>query len=313
MSFLPDEAEVIGLGQACIDFLGVIPAYPEENEKVELIELEKQCGGPASTALVTLSRLGVKTSFLGSISDDIFGKDILADLREEDVNTSFLKVTPGCSSQFSFISVTKETGDRTIFWYPSTSPFLTPEDINLQRFTNAKILHLDGLMLEAGIEAAKQAREIGLRVVLDAGTMREMTKDLLPYIDTLITSERFAIPLAGIDSSPEDRLLALRKLCPGDIIITLGSNGSIGYSQKNIIRQRPFAVKAVDTTGAGDVYHGAYIYGMLCNWNMKKRMNFASAVAALKCQKLGGRKGIPTLLQAIRFMENTNKSTPSEQ
>lgn len=309
MTNRPDEAEVIGLGQACVDFLCLTPLYPAENQKVELIGMEKQCGGPASTALVTLSRLGIKTSFLGSVSDDSFGKDIIADLGKENVDTTYLKVTPGFASQFAFISVTKGTGDRTIFWCPSTSPFLAPHDIDLSRFSNAKILHLDGLMLEAGIEAARQARKQGLRVVLDAGTMREKTKDLLSLIDTLITSENFAIPVAGVESSPEDRLRVLREYCPGDIIITLGAKGSIGLSGKTLIHQEPFPVNTIDSTGAGDVYHGAYIYGMLNNWSMEKSMGFASAAAALKCRKLGGRKGIPSLFQVMQSIESGNKNS----
>ena len=103
------KIQVIGLGQASLDYLGRIPSYPQEDRKVELMDLYMQCGGPASTALVTLSRLGVSTSFLGSISDDPFGREILKGLKEESVDTTFLKITPGYISQFAFIAITEST------------------------------------------------------------------------------------------------------------------------------------------------------------------------------------------------------------
>jgi sugar/nucleoside kinase (ribokinase family) len=90
-----EDIEVVGLGQACVDYLGRVPSFPREDGKIELLELQSQCGGPASTALVTLSRLGVKTSFLGSVSDDPIGVEVLKDLRADQVDYSFLKVTPG--------------------------------------------------------------------------------------------------------------------------------------------------------------------------------------------------------------------------
>ena len=108
--------EVVGLGQACVDYLGRLDSYPEEDAKAELEELHMRCGGPASTALVTLSRLGVATSFLGSVSDDPFGTEIIRNLEKEKVSISRLKVTPGFTSQFAFIPVTRNGGKRTIFW-----------------------------------------------------------------------------------------------------------------------------------------------------------------------------------------------------
>jgi len=165
--------EVVGLGQASIDYLGRVAFYPEEDGKVELMDLQMQCGGPASTALVTLSRLGVQTSFLGSVSDDAFGVEIVKGLKEERVDHHFLKITPGYASQFAFIAVNKEDGRRTVFWTRGSVPHLKSADVDLKPFTGAHILHTDGLMVEASIEGARQAKEVGLTVVMDAGTLRE--------------------------------------------------------------------------------------------------------------------------------------------
>jgi len=302
-----EDIQIIGLGQASIDYLGKVKQYPREDDKVELLDHYVQCGGPASTALVTLSRLGIRTSFLGSISDDPFGMAIIKGLKEELVDSTFLKITPGYTSQFAFIAVTQESGNRTIFWHRGSVPPLGPSDVDLSPFPNARILHVDGLMVEASIEAAKQAKKKGIKVVMDAGTMREGSQELASIVDVLIASERFAEPLIGSDSSPKTALKALNSLCPGDVIITLGSKGSVGFFNRDIVFKKAFPIKAVDSTGAGDVYHGAYIYGLFQGWNMPECMRFASAVSAIKCKEMGARKGIPSLEETREFMKRLSE------
>jgi sulfofructose kinase len=298
-----EAIRVVGLGQACVDYLGPVPHYPHEDQKVELLELHQQCGGPASTALVTLSRLGVKTAFLGSVSDDAFGTEILTGLQTEKIESHFLKVTPGYTSQFAFIAISRPGGQRTIFWHRGSVPRLRSEDVDLSPFTKARILHLDGLMVEASLEAARQAKAMGLTVVMDGGTMREGTRELLSLIDVLIASERFAKPLVGPSDPPEKSLQALRAFGPRAVIVTLGPGGSIGQSAaRETAFQKAFPVAAADTTGAGDVYHGAYIYGMLQGWRMPRCMRFASAASALKCQAVGAQRGIPGLAEINALM-----------
>ncbi len=290
-----ETIQVVGLGQACVDYLGVLPFYPQENGKIELKNLYIRCGGPASTALVTLSRLGISTSFLGSISDDPFGVEILRNLKNEKVDVSCLKITPGYTSQFAFIGVTVKNGKRTIFWHRGNVPHLKSKDVDLQLFPKARFLHIDGLMIEACIEAARQAKALGMIVVMDAGTMREGSEELVSFTDILIASETFAEPLFERKPAHETALKTLRELGPEQVVITRGSEGSIGLNDEGIFHQAAYPVMAVDTTGAGDVYHGAYIYGLLQGWEMIKCMRFASAAAALKCTKIGAQTGIPNL------------------
>ena len=293
--------EVVGLGQASLDFLGRVPSYPPEDVKSELTSLEMQCGGPASSALVTLSRLGIRTSFLGSISDDFFGREILKGLETEGVDFSCLTIRPGCTSQFAFIAISP-AGRRTIFWHRGTAPPPGMKEVNLALFPHAKVLHVDGLMMEASLEAARQAKRLGWKVVMDGGTLREGSLELIAMVDVLIASEGFAAPIAGKDASPEEKIECLRRSCPGTVVITLGSRGSVGSEKRGLFFQKPFPVDAVDTTGAGDVYHGGYIYGLLQGWGMDECMAFASATAAMKCRHVGARRGIPNLEEVLRFM-----------
>jgi ribokinase len=158
-------------------------------------------------------------------------------------------------------------------------------------------------MIEASIEAAKQARARGLKVVLDAGTMREGSLELVSQINVLIASSRFAVPLVGEDALAQEALEALSRFGPREIVITLGSKGSVGWNRGETVGQHAFPVDVVDTTGAGDVYHGAYIYGLMKDWDMKACMRFASATSALKCRATGARAGIPSLDEVTRFLE----------
>ena len=295
MSNQLDKIQVIGLGQACVDYLSSLNAYPQEDGKAELTDLHIRCGGPASTALVTLSRLGISTAFLGSISDDPFGVKILNNLKREKVDISYLKIIPDYTSQFAFIAITREGKKRTIFWHRGTVPHLRKSNVDISQFPKAHILHVDGLMIEASIEAARQARALGITVVMDAGTMRKGSKKLSELIDILIASETFATPLVGSDASNETALYALKDLGPEQVVITLGARGSIGLNNQGIFRQKAFPISAIDTTGAGDVYHGGYIYGLLQGWDMHECMRFASATAALKCTQIGAQSGIPNL------------------
>ena len=295
--------QVVGLGQACVDYLARLPSFPQEDQKSELSEIHQQCGGPASTALATLSRMGVKTSFLGSISDDAFGIQIVEGLREERIDFSHLKITPGFTSQFAFIAINKNTGTRTIFWHRGSVPHLKAEDVDLSPFSpSSTMLHLDGLMVEASIEAARQARSMGWTVVMDAGTMRQGSTELIPLVDVLIASERFAEPLVGPQARHERAFKALHEFGPREVVITLGSKGSIGWDGEKAHFQKAYPIMPVDTTGAGDVYHGAYIFGLLQRRPMQECMRFASAVAALKCRAIGARKGIPRLEEVEEFM-----------
>lgn len=288
-----ESVQVVGLGQVCVDYVGHVPDYPTEDTKVELEGLFTGCGGPAATALVTLTRWGVRTSFLGSISDDAFGLRIVEGLQNEGVDISLLNVTPGLSSQFAFIAVSREAGQRTIFWQRSSAPELSPGHVGLEPFPNARILHVDGLMLEAAQAAAEQAVRRNMTVVMDAGTLRQGSLDLISRVHVLIASEPFAHALAGTDRSYEEVLQELREMGPRQVVITLGAKGSVGLDPDGIVRQAAFPVVSKNTTGAGDVYHGAYIYGLLKGYDMAACMAFASAAAALKCQNGRGWEGIP--------------------
>jgi ribokinase len=290
--------DVVGIGQCCVDYLGVVDSYPPVNEKKELSAFKIEGGGPTATALVTLSRLNVPTSFIGKIGGGYFAALIKEGLKVEGVDIKGMVEEAGKTSQFAFICVEKETGHRNIFFTRGSVTPLKFDEINKSCIDGCKILHLDGLMIDVSIEAAKYAKSIGKKVSLDAGTLRGSPKkspmvELCRYTDYLVTSEKFAKSYIKQSSDYENALKKLKKLGPEIVCITLGEKGSIAIKDDYIIRQPAYDVKAVDTTGAGDVYHGGFIYGILKGYDIRKTMAFASFVSALKCRELGGRSGIP--------------------
>ncbi len=297
--------DVVGLGQCCVDYLGVVGQYPDINEKAEVRNLTVQGGGPVATAMVTLARLGARAAFAGKISDDHFGDLIKESLTGEFVNIDNIIVEKGKRSQFAFIAIEKETGKRTIFWSNATVTPLRPDEVNKNLISTTKVLLLDGLMKEASMEAAKYARDAGVAVVVDAGSMREGSLELVKMSDYFIASEDFARQYyTGND--PKAAAMDLLELGAETVIITLGEKGSISVSGKSYLYQPAFKVKAEDTTGCGDVFHGAFIFGILQRWDLNKIMRFASATAALKCRKIGGRTAIPDLREVEEFLEEDN-------
>lgn len=297
--------DVVGLGQCCIDYLGAVKHYPDINEKEEVSDLTIQGGGPVATAMVTLSRLGASTSFIGKISDDYFGDLIKDGLISEFVNIDHIIVEKDKRSQFAFIVIEKKTGKRTVLWSRATVSPLRPEEINRGTINTSKVLLLDGLEKEGSLAAAEYARDAGVTVVVDAGSMREGVLALVNLSDYFIASDDFARQFSRAND-PKTAAIELLGLGAKTVIVTLGEKGSICVTSEIYFYQPAFKVKAVDTTGCGDVFHGAFIFGLLQKWDLNETMRFASATAALKCRKIGGRTAIPDLRDVEEFLENDN-------
>lgn len=297
--------KVVGIGHCAVDYIGIIPRYPEPDEKIELEEFSQQGGGPVATALVTLSLLGIKTRFIGKISDDHFGEFIKQGLEGVGVDTSFMVIRRGNISPFSFSAVDRSKATRTIFWTRGNVGKLTLEEVDLEGALNgAEVLLIDGHFPDVQIKAGEFAKKHGMKVVFDAGSVREGIGDIIEFTDYLVASERFAMELA-LGSELEGILKELKKLGPQVVVITLGAEGSIGFDGKDIIKVPAYRdVEVIDTTGAGDVYHGAFIYGILNDFSLKDTMKFATIAAALKCRRIGGRAGIPRLQEVMSHFEN---------
>jgi len=293
--------DVVGLGICAVDYLCRLPHYPHLDEKTELTEFSMQGGGPVPTALVTLARLGAKVSYLGKVGDDEGGRFVKESLEREGVDSHGLVVSSGDRTPRAFVWIDGSSGLRSISADRTGLRNLQPKEISQDLIASGRYLLIDGKETEAALRAARWSRQSGAEVVLDVGSRRDKMEQLLGLTDYLVVSESFALQF-GETAAEEAAARFLFGFGPKVVVVTLGHKGSVCLSREGLFRQRAFTVPVVDTTGAGDVFHGAFLYGLLRDWKLRRTVRFASAVAAIKCGKMGGQVGIPTLVQTEEFL-----------
>jgi sugar/nucleoside kinase (ribokinase family) len=284
-----------------VDFLTVVPEFPAPNSKMKMVQFSKQGGGQVATAMVALSRWGVKTKYIGKVGADELGEFSLQSIRQEGVDVSSVTIEPNATNQFATILVDGSTGDRTILWNRDDRLMYREGELQKEDVCCGRLLHLDGHDIRAAIQCASWAKEENIPIVVDLDKVEPLTSQLIQEIDFLITSSRFPTLYTRI-SDQKEAFLELQKQTHGFLCTTLGPSGAMAWVNGDFLHAEGFKVKALDTTGAGDVFHGGFIYGLLQNWEVEKTLRFANAAAALKCLDLGGRKGIPTLEKTKQFM-----------
>lgn len=285
---------IFGIGQCSLDYLGRIADYPPPDVKCEFSGLVVQGGGPVATALVALSRWGMRCAIAGVIGDDTLGQSIENSLREEGIDTANLVVRRNSASQFAFIAVEPKAGRRTIFWQRPTGAPLHPEEVSEDKIRKAAILHTDGLLIDASLQACRIARQAGVPVVVDAGTLRDGMLDLVALSDYFIASETFAHQLTN-NGCPLDACAMLLEHGPRLAAVTLGAAGYVARWKNAEISKPAYPVAAMDTTGCGDVFHAGFIFGLVSRWDYEMCLDFAAWAAAQVSLQMGGRKGIPSL------------------
>ena len=301
--------DVVGLGLNAIDTICVGSRFPRPNIKNRLSNVRLEPGGMVATALTTCRRLGLSARYIGSVGSDDWGRAQLASLRAENLDVGFVRTVEGATSQMAVIILEDGVGERTILWHRDPKLTFPVEELHREMIVDAKILHLDGCDAAAALQAARWAREAGIPVVIDIDQFHdETTDDLLRSVDYLIAAEDFSAQSVGI-TEPEEAVRALeaKYRCPVTGI-TLGAHGAIFSDRGKILRSSAFKVPVVDTTGAGDVFRGAFIYGLLQEWALPDLIRFSHATAGMKCTQLGARRGIPTIAQVRDFLEQAQEA-----
>jgi len=295
---------MVGIGLASLDLLGSMPRFPAPNSKNRVTDVSIQGGGAAATACVAAARLGARAAFAGVVGDDDLGRAILRGLEEEGVDVSRVVVATGRRSPFSFVAVNAGDASRTVFHAPGDLPPLAPGDIDDAIFDGAGVVLIDGRQREAQLAAAARARRAGAEVLLDCERLGDGGRALAAASDVVVASAGVVDELGG---DAEAALDALAALGPRWVVVTLGEEGSIGRAGGPILEQPAFRVDAVDTTGCGDAYHGAFAVGMLRGLDLAGCMELASATAALKCRALGGRDGLPRAGEVDDFLARARR------
>ncbi|MEA5107952.1 MAG: PfkB family carbohydrate kinase [Sphaerochaeta associata] len=303
-------SRIVGIGAALLDFLARSSTFPKEDTKMMASSMLFQGGGPCSTALVAVRKLGLSSSYIGTVGDDLSGRHILAEFIRYGVDTSALHVVEGKTSSTAFVLCNAESGSRTCVWAKGSLAPMAWKDEMKSQLDEADVLHLDGNHLEAAVHSARYMHSLGKKVSLDAGGLYPNIEQLLPYVDILIPSEEFALGITGKPSVEEAALALQNQYAPSVLVVTRGKEGGIYFDADSMSFQAypAFCVDTVDTNGAGDVFHGAFLTGMLKGLSTADSCKFASAVSALKCTVFGAREGIPSLEKALFFLQENGVS-----
>lgn len=298
----------VGLGLCALDYTFQVQNYPRLDDKIEADASSRQGGGPVPTALCTLSKLGVPVAFIGKCGQDAEGKALRDELRRFGVNTSGLILDADSRTPRAFVIVEKGNGKRTVILDRTETSALSADEFKFELIKKAKFLLIDGRELETALTAAMVMQKSGGEVILDVGSPRKNIGDILPHVDHLVVSNRFSIDFTQ-EVDPGNAALKLAHMGFKSVVITSGGKGCIGATADGLFfQQDAFDVDVVDTTGAGDVFHGGFVYGLTQGWELPAILKFASAAAAIKCTRLGGRRGIPDLAEVEDFLRNHKES-----
>jgi sulfofructose kinase len=291
MTKLP-KVDLVGVGLNATDTTIAMPSYPERGSKVEYADATVLPGGQVASTVVACQHWGVQTRYVGKLGDDDAARLHHRAFAEAGVETQIVTV-PGCASLQSLILV-DGGGERTVLCRRDERLALRPEELEREWIVNARVLHVDGYDTAAATVAAGWARAAGIPVVADLDEIYPGVDELLESVDYLIVSRDFPCRLMG-ETALEKALRCMQQRY-GCLLTaaTLGPEGVLAWDGRNFHDAPAYRVPVVDTTGAGDIFHAGFIFGLLQGWPLDRQLDFACAAAALNCMSVGARGGIQT-------------------
>src|SRR5690242_9947137 len=296
--------DAVGFGLNAVDHLIVVPAYPEFDTKMRLIEHKQSAGGQTATAMVALKRLGLQTAYAGRFGSDSEGRFGFETLQQEGVNVDFAEVVEGARNQIAFITIDVRSGERTIVWDRDDRLAYQPEEAPVEFGSLGRVLHLDAHDPPACVRIAQGAKSTGTIVSADIDNVYEGLPELLPLIDIMIGSKEFPRRVTSI-ADEREALVELKSRYGCALVgMTVGAKGAVVYHQGKFIESPGFEAPGGcrDTTGAGDAFHAGFLYGFLTGADLEASLNFSNAVAAIKCSALGARTALPTKSELDKFL-----------
>ncbi len=307
MTTLP-IVDVVGVGLNAADTQLPVPHFPTSGAKVVIPSANVLLGGQVATAMAACQIWGLKTRYVGKLGDDHAADLHRAEFARLGVE-AHIATAKNCTSPQSFILV-EPTGERTVLLKRDARLTLLPAELNRDWITNARILHLDGHDTAAATQAAQWARAAKIPVVADLDDLYPGYESLLPNIDYLIVSRDIPARLTNNQNLKASLPEIAKRYGAKVVAATLGQEGVLAFQDDQLHYAPAFDVPTVDTTGAGDIFHAAFIYALLQNWPITRQLNFANAAAALNCTAVGARGGIHPV-PAIESLVATGPRHPS--
>lgn len=299
--------EIIGLGMDCVDVALRRDTMPSWEDPGVTKDFALANGGPAGTACAVAAKFGVPTGIIDTLGNDEMTAFRLNALTGAGVDVSRMVKRDGPETRISVVFVQEKTGERYFSLHQDIySHPIEPEELDRGYITSARYLHLDGGHPRAALAAARWMKEAGKSVVLDAAKTDRPVHDameaLVAETDVLICGSGFCQMLTGQKDLREAGRATLA-VGPRIVVQTEGLDGSYTVTADETFHTPAFEVDVIDTCGAGDVFHGAYLVGLVKDWDLRRIARFASAVSAIHCTVLGNRKGVPSLEEAELFLE----------
>jgi sulfofructose kinase len=287
------KVDLVGVGLNATDTMIRLPHYPALGSKIEFRSADVLPGGQVATAVAACAQWGLRTRYVGKVGDDSAAAIHRAEFGRLGVE-AHLVTAAGCASQQAVILV-DDAGERTVLWKRDNGLTLQPDELQREWISGARALHVDGHDTAAAVVAAGWARAAGIPVIADLDDLYPGVEALLGKIDYLITSRDIPGRLTG-DSDLRKSLPAVRSRYGCRLTAaTLGHEGVLAWDGSHFHYAAAFRVQSLDTTGAGDIFHAGFIYGLLRDWPLPRQLDFACAAAALNCTAAGARGGIQAL------------------
>lgn len=288
--------DVVTVGLNSIDLVAVVDGFPASNSKQRLESFTHLPGGQMATAAAVCARLGWRARYIGSFGDDDLARAGRESLVAEGVDVDASWNVAGATSQFAIVLVDARSGERTVLWNRHPGLAMAAEQIDPVAATSGRVLLVDCHETVAATAAARYARAAGIPTVIDIERVRDGVTELLRLIDVVIAAQGFPSALTGY-SEPGRALAAMAHEYGSPLVaVTLGEEGSLALCGGREIRTPAFPVTCVDSTGAGDAFHGGFVAACLREpqSSVEDAMRYANAVAGLNCRGLGARGGMPT-------------------
>jgi sulfofructose kinase len=303
------EVDVVGVGLNATDTLIPLAHYPARGSKVEFRSANLLPGGQVASAIIACQQWGLRTRYVGKVGDDSSAALHRSEFARTGVEAHLL-TAPGCASQQAFILV-DDNGERTVLWKRDERLTLRPEELQRDWIVTARALHVDGHDTAAATAAAGWARAAGVPVIADLDELYPGVEALLKNVDYLITSRDIPGRFAG-ESDLRKSLPAVRTRFGSRLTAaTLGEGGVLAWDGTHFHYASAFCVQPVDTTGAGDIFHAGFIYGLLQDWPLQRQLEFACAAAALNCTEVGARGSIQSTEAIGRLMATGGRHAPA--
>lgn len=305
-----NDPEVLVIGRNCLDYISIVEKFPEEDKKTALCFRMVEGGGQGGTSSCCIARLGGKVTLLGRLGDDEEGRFIVERLRAFEVDTDHMEKVKGGKTPVAYLFVTRATGKRTIIYEPNRLPKITADNRLADLASRAGSILLDPDVTYLGRELRRIIKN-SVKIIYDCERWRDGVGDMMALADFFIPSSDFldSMELNLKSGSLSGKIMELGQRVRGTLIVTHGEDGAYYLSGKMLFHVAAPEVKAVDTTGAGDNFHGAFALALSRGYDLHEAVTFAVAVASLSCRGYGGRSGLPTMAEAGKTAEKLTAVT----